>query len=136
MSKKPVSEQEEAYNRIIKRVEKRFEVRTQFVGHLVGFIALLIAGLLILPNIQFWYLIYGAWFAGLMVHATNTLFFELRERAIDQQLALAGLIDPGKLKRGTDQARLVRLSEDGELEEVDQPFIREEPDADSRKMRS
>ncbi len=127
--RQPHSEQEEAYRRIVGRVEKRFEVRTQFAAHLAAFIAMVLVWQTILPDIQFWNVVFGFWFAGLMIHGINTLFFELRERAIDQQLEHAGLIDPGKLKRGgvdenVDQgARLVRLSEDGELEPLDDPFI-------------
>lgn len=129
-----LSEQEKAYRRIVKRVEKRFEVRTQFVGHVIAFIVAVFIGTQILPNVLFWRIVFAAWLMGVAVHGVNVLFFELRERAIDRALEQAGLVDPGKLKNhDTQTARLVHLSEDGELQDVDGPFIEPEySDASSK----
>ena len=62
-----------------------------------------------------------AWLTGLGVHTINFAMTELRERALRAELDRAGYYQrAGKAKR---EERLVRLSDDGEIVDVDDGLI-------------
>jgi hypothetical protein len=126
------------YEAIRKNIEKRFEFRTQFFGNLVSFMifVFLVWVIWLGPSMYafrtYWFaaLITGAWAIGVFTHFINWVFFELRENAIRREMDRFGLrpvlpqIEAEKAKRESVQReRLVRLTEDGELEEVNEEDI-------------
>ncbi len=125
MTKKEVKETNEVkeddeisrlYKEIRKQVQERYEARGQFLGHAVTF-ALVVN--FVYPTIfgrQFPSLLLGLWTLGLSIHAVNWLLYELRERAVQREFDRVLEQRGGKAK--LDQ-RLVRLSNDGELLDVD-----------------
>ena len=64
---------------------------------------------------------------GFGVHSVNMLMFELRERALREELDRAGYYTDRTRKAKRDE-RLVRLGEDGELEDVYQQAYDAEAD--------
>jgi len=120
------------YKDIKKRVHQRFEWRTQFAGHLIAFLAFVVASPFVFNQysgiFQFEtaFLVGALWFGGLMIHAVNVAFAELRDRALQNELEKAGIF-PGMIRdekakhdnQYTGEERLVRLTEDGELIDAD-----------------
>lgn len=120
------------YEAIREDIEKRFVFRTQFFGHLVSFLifTILIWHFWIGPGSpdsqtlrRHWLATFttGAWAMGVFIHFINWMFFEMRENAIQREMRRYRLsqIKTEKTKRKFIQGeRLVRLTEDGELEEV------------------
>lgn len=134
MSNLPPDEARRLYEAIRKNVEKRYEVRTAFFGNLASFLLL---------NFLFWFLWVGpdatlrlsafqvhwlaafisaGWAIGLAVQFINWIFTEMRENAIRRELERFGipLALPYDEIAAEKDKRLVRLTEDGELEEVDE----------------
>jgi len=110
------------YQEIKQRVDRLFEARTQFLGHAVAFMVAMVAvWFYLIPqagwNRSFFFVVSIGWLMGFSVHIINMVMFELRERALRDELDRAGYYAArtGKSKR---DERLVRLSEDGELEDV------------------
>lgn len=137
MSESPADDYEKIYDDIRARVSERFEMRTQFAGHLGAYlvVSLFVWGYWIYPfNPQgtletIGAVAMGLWTIGVVVHGVNWLLYEIRERVIQRELERAGL-DYAPAKRKPAE-RLVRLSEDGEL--LDLP-PKEHP-AESRSAR-
>jgi len=111
-------------NEIRQRITKRYENRSEFYGHLAGFIvfnAILWFGLN--PS-GFGYtvamLITGGWGLGLAVHFINFVMKEAREnaieKAIEREREWRGYAPESEMKRKRD--RLTRLTDDGELVEI------------------
>ena len=116
------------YEDIKKRVNKRFEWRTQFAGHLFAFLAFVVVAPFVFTEAvgvlqtKVGFIVGALWFGGLMIHAVNVVFSELRDRALQNELEKAGIF-PGMIRNDkvkhdnhyTGEERLVRLTEDGEL---------------------
>lgn len=122
-----LSDNERLYQHVVKRIERRYEARTQLAAHFIAFVALGIVGLFVIPHGQWWVAVMGVWLAGLLVHAINVGFAELRDRAIERELERAGVYASAKRKRDDEVSttheraeamRLVHLSDDGELVDV------------------
>lgn len=104
------------YDEIRQRITKRYENRTQFVGHLVGFP---------IVNALIWSGIFGgwmvlrwisvAWFLGLAIHFVNFMMLEARERAIERAIQAEREWMAGEKPKRDSR---IHLTEDGELEEV------------------
>jgi hypothetical protein len=131
----PPDESRRLYESIRKSVEKRYEMRTSFFGSLAGFVIvnLLFWGLWVGPDAGWqvfrvhWMgsLITAGWAIGLTIHCINWVFTEMRENAIRQEMERFGLsyvpyAHDAHESEGEKAKRLVRLTEDGELEEVDE----------------
>jgi uncharacterized membrane protein len=106
------SEADSRYKQIRRTITNRYENRGQFFGHLVAFLVLnaILYGLMPFPVSSLTFLCSGLWFMGLAIHGVQFILTEMRERAIEQairQVAAQPDLYP---------QRLVRLTEDGELE--------------------
>lgn len=124
-TKAPDYEQE-----IRQRITKRYENRTQFYGHLIGFIA--VNGFLwgVLQPSGFGstlsILITGGWTLGILIHFVNFLFTESRENAIEKAIERERqwrgergdvvVVPEAEMKRKRE--RLSDLADDGELIEI------------------
>ncbi|GEM_PF-1492336 len=138
MSEIPPEDARALYEDIRKHIEARFEMRTQFFGNLGSFLfAMFMLWFIFLEPTSASFrhnglgaLISVGWAIGLMVHFVNWIFGELRENAISREMARVGLrtIPRPNSEKAKRAERLVRLSEDGELEEFD-------PDALDTKRR-
>lgn len=127
----------EIYEDIKKRINDRFEVRTQLAGNLAGFVGASVV-LLFLDNgsvLPSWLdsllpYIMGLWLIGLFVHFANWLLSELRERALRNEIERSGiglyqrrLAEKRKREAEESGERLVRLTDDGEIVDFhDQSF--------------
>lgn len=121
------------YQDVKERVEKRFQWRAELGGHIIGYIGFLFVGTLFfsensgIRSTEVYPIIALIWLGGLMIHVMNVMMFELRERALQRELENAGIypgmIQREKAKHNTQfggNERLVRLTEDGELVDVNQ----------------
>ena len=120
------------YQEIKERVDRLYEARTQYLGHAIAFIVAMVAvWLYLLPEYDwsesFFFVISAGWLMGFGVHSVNILMFELRERALREELDRAGYYADRTHKTKRDE-RLVRLGEDGELEDVYQQADEAEAD--------
>lgn len=155
MSHQPSQEQageaSRLYTLIRKNVEKRYEMRTSFFGDLAGFVIM---------NVLFWLvwigpeavfagsaireywlasLITAVWGLGLAVHFINWFFTELREDEIRREMdryGLSLLAAPPDVREAEKAKRLVRLTEDGELEEIDSLMDDPDDEDDQRRPRA
>jgi hypothetical protein len=104
------------YDDIRQRITKRYENRTEFFGHLVGF--LVINGLIWSGALGGWPVlncISAAWFLGLAMHFVNFVMAEARERAIERAIQEARTWTSSEKPKRDPR---VYLTEDGELEEI------------------
>jgi hypothetical protein len=132
MSNLSPDEQQQLYKDIRKRVHERFEKRKEFFSHLAGYLFSMIGTWFFLLQMdtfshENWTvmatIITVFWSMGIVIHGTQYVFDELRERTIERELERAGIV-PGSLRDkakreqfGHDE-KVMRLSEDGELEEI------------------
>ncbi|MBC7870798.1 MAG: hypothetical protein H7Y09_08155 [Chitinophagaceae bacterium] len=129
MSDMPPEDARALYDEIRKHIEDRFEMRTQFFGNFASFLfAMFMLWFIFLEptsasfrNNGLGALISVGWAIGIMVHFVNWIFGEMRENAISREMERAGLraIPRPSSEKAKRAERLVRLSEDGELEEFD-----------------
>lgn len=121
------------YKDIKARVTARWEKRGEFMIHVVIY-GIAILGYVLFVDTSTWSSVVTSVINGFMVlwtmgfagHAMDTLFHELRERAINSEVDRMGLrhalyqqqIEKSK-RDNNGHDRLVRLGEDGELVEVD-----------------
>jgi hypothetical protein len=118
------------YNDIKHRVKKLYDKRKEVASHFIPFVFFMIFVWFVwlspaeLIDRSGWGIIMGlvsaGWTAGLLVHIVQWLFEEFEERAVRRELERSGIggytrMLQEKAKRGE---RLVRLSDDGELEDV------------------
>jgi hypothetical protein len=133
---------EAIYNDIRRRVEQRYNKRGEFFTHLGAYLAFVfLVWFVWLGPTQFGNGVWGiimalgtiGWSIGMLAHGIQWLFFELQERALQRELDGAGLAGVYQRVRAKPkrEERLVRLSDDGELEEI----ILED-DEDSRQRTS
>lgn len=121
------------YKDIKARVTARWEKRGEFMMHIVIY-GIAIIGYVFFIDTSSWEGVMKTlagifmilWTMGFLAHAVDTLFHELRERAIDREVDRLGLRHAlyqqqiEKSKRDNDRHdRLVTLGEDGELVEID-----------------
>lgn len=129
MSKKTKDNSLEATIR--RRVEKRFERRSEYLSHVVAFVLINGAAWLIFPQIMGGFTticagISGLWGIAFTIDTVQFILNELKERAIQQEIerermARYGVGIPEKAKN-----RLMRLTDDGEIMEFE-----EDEDADT-----
>jgi hypothetical protein len=120
---------EAIYKDIKRRVEQRYNKRGEFFTHLGAYLAFVfLVWFVWLGPTQFGHGVLGivmalgtiGWSIGMLAHGIQWLFFELQERALQRELdraGLAGVYQRVRTKPKRDE-RLVRLSDDGELEEI------------------
>lgn len=132
VKKEEVDEISQLYKEIRQQVQERYEARSQFLGHAVAFFVVVTFAYPTVFGRSFPSLFLGLWSLGLSIHAVNWVLYELRERAIQREFNRIMEQRGGKVK--LDQ-RLVRLSNDGELIELedDAPF---EENVPARRRRS
>ncbi len=112
---------EKIYEDIINRVKKRYDRRKEYFSHAVAYLAAMgMMWFVWLDPSDFMkgFGVLGAiitvpWTIGILIHSVQWLFDELQERAVNVQLARAG-INTAYVKAKREE-RLVRLSDDGEL---------------------
>lgn len=113
---------EDIYNDIRKRIQKKYDARKEILTHLVAysFVMFFLWVVIFSPmdltsGNQFGHIIAklltGAWTLGILVHLTQFMLDEQRERAIDRELAQY-MPNAGKLK---NEDAFYRLSDDGEI---------------------
>lgn len=118
------------YDDIKERMRTRFEWRTQFAGHFVAWLLIAVVGGIasgLYVEMGFWAIAALLWTAGLAVHGANVALAEARERATDREMTRYGLRQADAAafaRRKNDEAaaerlRLVQISDDGELVDVD-----------------
>lgn len=126
------------YQDVKERVEKRFEWRTQLAGHTIAYLVFLFAGSKLfiydtgLLSTEAYPIAALIWLGGLMIHMINVVMAEFRERALQRELEQAGIY-PGMLQREKTKhdaqfdgnERLVRLTDEGELVDID-PYTDDE----------
>jgi len=117
--------EKDIYQEIKQRIDALYRNRTQYFGHLTAFLILNIGGWVLISgsdaSMGFFAFLSIAWLTGLGVHTINFAMTELRERALREELDRAGYYQrAGKAKR---DERLVRLSDDGEIVDVDGEMI-------------
>lgn len=124
--KEEVDEISKLYKEIRQQVKERYEARSQFLGHAVAFLVVVTFAYPTIFGREMPSLFLGLWTLGLSIHAVNWLLYELRERAIRHEFDRVLEQRGGKAK--LDQ-RLVRLSNDGELVELEDesPFEENAP---------
>lgn len=126
MSNRPeytAEEMQYIYKDIKKRMHARYESRAELAGHLAAYIIIAVIGGFAIGAYDqtLWRVLGLLWTAGIFIHAVTTYFEEMREKAIDRELERYGLrprveLESEKVKRdGLSDARLVTLSDDGEL---------------------
>ncbi len=122
------SASEEQYHGTYQKVYKRFDTRADFVTHLATFVPLnILAWLLWMGGVTLglggWPLILtGLWGLGLLIHGIQVFYTaseSLLQREIEREMA--SYSDDMKLKRKRKNAdeRVMRLSDDGELVEME-----------------
>lgn len=120
------------YKDIRRRIRQRYNQRKEFAMHFVGwFVLCVIIGPVYGAYNAGWVLVIAVlWTVAMLVHGVETLFNEWSERAIDRQLERSGLSAiMEKAKRDEEPPmRLVTLTEDGELNELDVPSTAEQSD--------
>ncbi len=109
------------YHEIRRRITKRYANRAEFFSHLVSFVVVNLAIWSLLTNqLREWALLLpvqicaGLWLMGLLVHATQFLLVEMRERAIEK--AIERERDWRTAMPYTPERDLSHLAEDGELQ--------------------
>ena len=119
------------YEEIKEQVRQRFERRTQLAGNLMGLIGYVIVAPFLfqyesgLFSTQVGFIIGALWLGGLLIHAVNVAFAEMRDRALQNELERVGLL-PARTREEkakhdeqyTGGERLVRLTDEGELIDV------------------
>lgn len=123
------------YEDIRQRVKKLYTVRREFYGHLVAyaFFMFFFWFVLVGPN-EAWRavfeqrtapaiiaaLISAGWTMGILTHFTQYIFEELEQRALRRELEAAGFAGYAHVLRekAKNSGPALRLSDDGELEEV------------------
>ena len=143
MSNLSPKEEQRLYKDIRKRVHQRFEKRKEFFSHLAAYLFTMIGTwFFMLPMDTFshenWTVIATiitiGWSMGLVIHGTQYIFDELRERTIERELERAGIVpgflrDKAKREQIDHDEKVMRLSEDGELEEIGTSGYEDESDA-------
>lgn len=120
------------YKAIRKRVERIYEMRSEYFSHLISFVVLNGLVLLAINNtdevarnyffINVWYLIAAMWGVGMAIHTVQYFLGMAKEKAIQKaiereheyRMALAA---NGQVYEKPKRDRLV-LNDDGEIEEI------------------
>ena len=117
-------ESERIYKDIRKQVKNKYDKRKEFAIHLAMFLMAMygIWGVLSLAGLfkDLAGIISVLWGMGVIAHFLDFMFNELQEREIQTELERAGIVPQStKLKNTTPDDRFVRLSDDGELVEIE-----------------
>ena len=116
---------EQIYNDIKKRIDDLYGKRAEFFSHLVGFVVVMVIawgftdiGYDLGPIGEIFSVL---WLMGLSIHAVQTYFEEMKERALQRELERVGLLTPRQVEKAKHHPpeRLVHLSDDGELIDYD-----------------
>lgn len=122
---------QQLYGEIARRVENRYGRRAEILTHVIVYLFAMAVFWLLLYDSS-WFSAGGAldtiamalsvlWTMGLMIHFIQWVFNELRDRAIQRELERAGLVTGYRqlMQKAKRDERLVRLSDDGELVDID-----------------
>ena len=117
-------EAERIYKDIRKQVKNKYEKRREFAIHFAMFLMAMYGIWIVLSLAGLFKDLAGIisvlWGMGLIAHFLDFLFHELQEREIQVELERAGIVpQSNKFKNTTPDDRYVRLSDDGELVEIE-----------------
>lgn len=122
------SDQYKIFKAMERRIKERFSRRVEFLSHFIAFVLIMPAIWVVIktwmPALAFWDIaliaITAGWTVGLLIHFVQVVAKELEDRAVASEMERLGLLQYEKFKRdGTVPERLVRLTDDGEIVELE-----------------